>query len=112
MSSFNYQPDFVFEEALEYKTLVSEFESGIEQRRRKWSGPLRRWTLRFRNRVRADMEEVRDFFKNRYGAFEAFAWINPNDEAEYTVRFAEDSFKFSMKAHEVYDFDFEFVEVR
>jgi len=112
MSDFNYQPDFVFEETLEYKTLVSEFENGVEQRRRKWANPLRKWTLRFHNRTKADMEVVRDYFKNRYGAFMAFTWTNPNDAVEYTVRFSEDSFKYSMKAHEVYDFDFEFVEVK
>ncbi len=27
MSDFSYLPDFVFEETLEYKTLISEFEN-------------------------------------------------------------------------------------
>jgi phage-related protein len=112
MSDFTVLPDFVFEETVEYKTLVSEFESGIEQRRRKWENPLRKWRLRFTSRIKADMELVRDFFKVRYGAFGVFTWTNPNDAAEYTVRFAEDSFKYVMKAHEVYDFEFDFIEVK
>ena len=112
MSDFSYLPDFVFEETLEYKTLVSEFESGVEQRRRKWAAPLRKWRLRFSNRTKADMELVRNFFSAKYGAFMAFTWTNPNDGAEYTVRFSDDSFKFTMKAYEVYDFEFDFIEVK
>lgn len=112
MSDFTYLPDFLIDEAVEYKTLVSEFENGAEQRRRKWANPLSKWTLRFNNRTLSEMEEVRDFFKNKFGALMSFTWTNPNDSAEYTVRFAEDSFKFSRKAYGVYDFEFDFVEVK
>jgi len=112
MSEFTSLPDFVFEESLEYKTLISEFENGAEQRRRKWTSPLRKWRLRFNNRVKTDMQSVRDFFKSKYGAFMAFTWTNPNDSVEYSVRFVEDSFKFTMKAHEVYDFEFDLMEVK
>ncbi|MFH2137446.1 MAG: DUF2460 domain-containing protein [Candidatus Omnitrophota bacterium] len=112
MSDFAYLPDFVFEETLEYKTLVSEFENGAEQRRRKWAAPLRKWRLRFNIRIKADMQAVRDFFKSKYGSFTAFTWTNPNDSAEYSVRFVEDSFKYTMKAYEIYDFEFDFLEVK
>ena len=112
MSDFSYSPDFVFEETLEYKTLISEFESGAEQRRRKWAAPLRKWRLRFSNKTKADMLAVREFFKSKYGAFMAFTWTNLNDSVEYTVRFSDDSFKFMMKAHEIYDFEFDLIEVK
>lgn len=112
MSDFNYLPDFIFEESLEYKTMVSEFENGIEQRRRKWSKPQKKWLLRFSNKSKQDMQAVRDFFKSKYGAFYPFVWENPNDGIAYTVRFDKDSFKFNLKAYEVYDFELEFIEVR
>jgi len=112
MSDFNMLPDFVFEETQEYKTLVSEFENGVEQRRRKWANPVGKWTLRFKNRIKVDMETVRDFFKSKYGSFMTFTWTNPNDSLEYNVRFVEDSFKSSIKAYGVYDFEFEFIEVK
>jgi phage-related protein len=112
MSDFTYLPDFLIDEAVEYKTLVSEFENGAEQRRRKWQNPLSKWTLRFNNRTSAEMATVRDFFKNKFGAFMSFTWTNPNDSVEYTVRFVEDSFQFSRKAYGVYDFEFEFIEVK
>ncbi|MFA4905039.1 MAG: DUF2460 domain-containing protein [Candidatus Margulisiibacteriota bacterium] len=112
MSDFNWLPDFVFEETLEYKTMISEFENGSEQRRRKWSNPNKKWQLRFTNKTKQEMEAIRDFFKSRYGAFLPFVWDNPNDGLAYTVRFDNDSFKFQLKAFEVYDFEFEFTEVR
>lgn len=112
MSEFTYLPDFVIDEAVEYKTLVSEFENGAEQRRRKWLNPLSKWTIRFNNRTYAEMTQVRDFFKNKFGAFMSFTWTNPNDSVEYAVRFVEDSFQFSRKAYGVYGFEFEFIEVK
>lgn len=112
MSEFSYLPDSVIDEAVEYKTLISEFENGAEQRRRKRLNPLAKWTLRFSNRTHPEMTEVRDFFKSKFGAFMAFTWTNPNDSVEYTVRFIEDSFQFSRKAYGVYDFECEFIEVK
>ena len=112
MSDFNYTPDFTVDEAVQYKTLVSEFENGVEQRRRKWENPLRKWTLRFKHRTLADMNNVRDFFMSKYGALTAFTWTNPNDSVENTVRFVEDSFKFVLRAYQIYDFELDFIEVK
>lgn len=112
MSDFNYNPDFVVDETVQYKTLISEFENGVEQRRRKWANPLRKWTLRFQQRTKTEMENIRDFFMGKYGALTSFTWTNPNDSVEYTVRFVEDSFKFSLKAYQIYDFEFDFIEVK
>jgi phage-related protein len=112
MSDFNYTPDFTVDETVQYKTLVSEFENGAEQRRRKWANPLRKWTLRFRHRHLSEMNDIRNFFMGKCGAFGAFTWTNPNDSTEYTVRFAEDSFRFTLKAYRIYDFELDFVEVK
>lgn len=112
MSDFNFKPDFVIEETVEYKTLVSEFENGAQQRRRKWESPIRNWTLRFRTRTLPEMNAVRDFFISKYGSFAGFTWTNPNDSVEYTVRFSDDSFKFSMKSYQLYDFELNLQEVK
>jgi len=112
MSDFNYTPDFTVDEAVQYKTLVSEFENGVEQRRRKWANPLRKWTLRFRHRTLSEMNDIRDFFMGKYGALTSFTWTNPNDSVEYTVRFVEDSFKFVLRAYQIYDFELDFIEVK
>jgi phage-related protein len=68
--------------------------------------------LRFQHRTKTEMESVRDFFMGKYGALTSFTWTNPNDSVEYTVRFVEDSFKFVLKAYQVYDFEFDFIEVK
>jgi phage-related protein len=112
MSDFNYTPDFTVDETVQYKTLVSEFENGAEQRRRKWANPLRKWTLRFRHRHLSEMNDIRNFFMDKCGAFEVFTWTNPNDSTEYNVRFVEDSFRFTLKAYRIYDFELDFVEVK
>jgi len=68
MSDFAYAPDFAVEEQIEYKTLVSEFESGVEQRRQKWSAPLRTFKLVYRNRTAAEYSDVKTFFTAKLGA--------------------------------------------
>ena len=112
MSDFTFTPDFVVDENVQYKTLVSEFENGTEQRRRKWSTPLRKWSLRFHNRTQSELNAIKSFFISKYGSLRAFTWTNPNDGVEYVVRFVEDSFKFSLKAYHLYDLEFDLIEVR
>jgi phage-related protein len=58
------------------------------------------------------MEEVRDFFISKKGAFTSFTWENPNDSTEYTVRFLDDAFKQKRVAFNVFSFNFEILEVR
>lgn len=111
MSDFTWTPDFPIDEEVGYKTLVSNFENGVEQRRAVRSGSMRKFTLNFQNRIKSEMEAVRDFFVSKKGALTAFTWVNPNDSATYTVRYAEDSFKFSKHSPTAYDFSCEFLQV-
>lgn len=111
MSDFAYSPDFTLTEQVHFKTLVSQFENFTEQRRNVVANPRRLFTLRFKNRTKTEMENVRDFFISKKGEYSSFTWTNPNDETEYTVRFDEDSFQFDNKAYEVYDFEIKFIEV-
>ena len=112
MSDFTFKPDYAIEETVQFKTMVSEFENGTEQRRRKWANPLRRWSLKFRNRNTSDLNAIKNFFTSKFGAANQFTWTNPNDSVEYVVRFVEDSFKFTLKAYGVYDVEFDLMEVR
>ena len=110
MSDFTYTPDYVFEEEVNWKTQVSEFENGTEQRRRKWANSRRKFTLQYKKRSSTDLNNIKTFFNNKYGRFSSFTWTNPNDNVEYTVRFVEDSFKFSTESPSRYDFEFQFIE--
>jgi len=111
-SDFTTSPDYVFDESIQNRTLVSEFENGTEQRRNVWNAPRRKWRLVFRNRSTSDFETVRDFYIAQKGAYDSFTWTNPNDNVEYTVRFVEDTLQFSRSAYGIYSFDFEIVEVK
>ncbi len=112
MSDYTFTPDFVLEEEIEYKTLTTEFESGVEQRRKKWSSSRRSWRLQYRNRTKTEMENVKNFFINKSGSYSSFTWENPNDSTEYTVRFIDDDFNFILKAYQIYDFEVRLIEVK
>ncbi len=112
MSEFSLQPDFVLTESIRFNTLVSQFENGSEQRRQKWTTPLRSFTLKFTNRLGSEMQTVKDLFIAKFGKASSFTWTNPNDSVEYTVRFEDDSLQYDLKAFNVYDFEVKLVEVR
>jgi len=112
MADFTYSVDRVVTEEVIFNTLISEFENGYEQRRAKWSSPLRRFKLIARNRTQTEMENIRDFFLNKKGAYSSFTWENPNDSTEYTVRFEKDSLEIKRVAYQIYDISFNFMEVR
>ncbi len=112
MPDFTLTPDFAIEEEVKTKTLISEAENGVEQRRGKWAGPLRKWNLTYRNRLAADYQAVRDFFINKMGPLVSFTWVNPNDSAQYNVRFVDDSLKITRHDGPIYDFEFSIIQVK
>ncbi|MCK9555018.1 DUF2460 domain-containing protein [bacterium] len=112
MAVLNVIPDFVFEEKIEFETLITKFENGVEQRRSKQSIPLRKWTLQFHNRTTEELTTIRSFYVARKGSYESFTWVNPNDSVEYAVRFDSDSFVFVNKASGIYDCSFSLTEVK
>lgn len=113
MAAFNFTPSFIYIEELKFKTIVSEAESGKEQRRKKWTNPKREFTLKFDAIDDTTAKSIRDFFIARGGRFEAFTWLNPLDNVVYTVRFTDDKLpreaftpaflsKFGMKFLEIF----------
>ncbi len=111
-SDLTLKPDFVYEENIRFKTLVSEFENGYEQRRSKWAAPLRVFHLTYRNRSSSDLGTLKTLFTTKMGMATPFTWTNPNDSVEYSVRFQEDSFNFQNKAYGIYDVEFTLVQVK
>lgn len=112
MADFTYVPDYVVTETKEYKTVVSKFENGTEQRRAKWKDPIRMFKLQFKNRTQAEMEGIKTFFSGKEGALTPFSWENPIDSVEYTVRFKEDSLSVELVSYQIYNIAFDFVEVK
>lgn len=111
MADFEAIPDFQFVTEKKYDTLITQFENGVEQRRARRSNPIQEFTLQFRNRPQADLDEVVTLFDTSKGSLSAFTWLNPEDATEYTVRFKEDSFKKMLKHYGIFDFEFTLVTV-
>lgn len=112
MADFTLAPDFVFVTTPQYKTLVSEYENGVEQRRAKWATGLLRWKLQYNNRSSDDYNTVKAIFDSKKGAYSSFSWTNPVDNEDYTVRFAEDSLELNNISYGIYSFSFDLIQVK
>lgn len=84
---FTWVPEREPVERLIHKVLISEFESGKEQRRKK--APMKReFDLTF---IREDSvgEAIWNFYKNKEGPLQSFEWDHPTTEDTLTVRFRD-----------------------
>lgn len=76
---FNFTVDSPFEEDISYLTVVSESESGKEQRYQKWLRPKRNFRIRLRARNLTDTDLVWRFYTRHKGRFDTFLFQNPNE---------------------------------
>lgn len=76
---FAFQIDIPFEEQIEFLTIVSASESGLEQRFQKWQRPKRSFRLRLDARNATEMKDVWTFYQRHKGAFDSFLFQNPNE---------------------------------
>jgi hypothetical protein len=65
-------PQLPYSLEMEYRTVVSQFDSGNEQRRSKWSFPKYNVTLHYNALEATDVDTLWDFYQARKGSFEAF----------------------------------------
>ncbi len=93
MATFTAVPLYSYQRGINHRVLVTEFESGKEQR--KYLGVrARTWTLGFRNKVAA-IKAIEDFYNARGGNFEAFTWTPPGAITPISVRFEDGSLSVS-----------------
>jgi uncharacterized protein (TIGR02217 family) len=85
-------PQYTFVEESGYKTLVSQFENGVEQRRQKWSRSKKTFTLNYGVISRTAMGLLKTHFDSALGSALSFTFVNPLDSASYTCRYVEDTF--------------------
>lgn len=104
-------PDYVFDETPQYKTLISEFENGAEQRRAKRSGVTTEYRLIFKNRNSTDLGTITTLFSTKKGALTAFTWTHPISGSTLTVRFKDDSLTYSCPSYGLYNFEFTLITV-
>lgn len=92
MATFTATPLYSYQRGINHNVLVTEFESGKEQR--KYLGVrARTWTVGFRD-TPATIKAIEDFYNARKGSFEAFTWTPPGGSA-LSVRFEEGSLSVS-----------------
>lgn len=89
MEVFDFTPSFVWESARSYNVLISEFESGREQRRFKNRQP-REWQLTFRNKPDV-IRQIEWFFHKHKGPFKPFSWAPPGEDRHVKVRFKDET---------------------
>jgi hypothetical protein len=106
-NEFLLAPDFVFEETLQYKTLISQFENGAEQRRAKRSSAV----TEYKNRSATALGTVKTLFNNKMGALTSFTWTHPISAVTKTVRFKEDSLAYRYTTCGLYDFEFSLTDI-
>jgi len=111
MATFPLVPDYVFKEDLGVPVLVSTFEIGVEQRRRKASSTRRSFKLNFKNISQVDYETLMAFFVARNGPYENFDFYNENDEQTYTCRFQDNNISVDRVAFNRYDCTVTLIEV-
>jgi len=70
-------PKNPLEEIIQYKTLISEFESGDPQRKQKWTYPRRRYRLRYQYISKANARTLWQFFMARSGRYGEFNLFHP-----------------------------------
>jgi len=76
-----------------WRTLVTRFDDGSEQRRQKLSNKIMAFHIEFNAIGETTLNQIRAFFNQQKGAFDTFTFINPHDDQAYTVRFANDTFQ-------------------
>lgn len=65
-------PDFGIKTSEMWRTLITDFESGKEQRKKKWAFPKRKVNIPYNLIHESEIENVWDFYHDRSGAYEAF----------------------------------------
>lgn len=115
LPKFDFKYNNAWEDEIRFNTLVTQFESGKEQRRAKGL-PRRVFRLTFEKATTKndDAEQIYQFFVARKGRFEPFLWDYPRSDGtveEVTVRFDTDILNRQAFMQLMYSFGLTFIEV-
>lgn len=88
MEIFEFEPRYEYQTVSGYKVLISQFESGKEQRRYKRRLP-REWELSFIG-TPEEIEEIERFFCRHKGPAVTFLWAPEEEESAVCVRFKDE----------------------
>ncbi len=71
-------PSYSYTEEIEFRNLISQFENGAEQRRKKWSRGKHVFTLIYKALTQAELISLWDFYLTMNGSFESFWYKDLN----------------------------------
>ena len=106
-----WSPQFVYVDETNYRTLVTPFESGKEQRRKKWTTDRKRFRIVFNAIDKTTADAIKSLYNEKFGAYDTFSFTNPGDSTSYTVRFVEDSLRQEFITSTVCRLECELIEV-
>jgi uncharacterized protein (TIGR02217 family) len=104
-------PSFVFTKSTEFKTLISQFENGCEQRRAKWSKGKHHFVINYNTLSPTELGTLFTFYEARMGSQEAFTFVDPTTQTSYTCRFEDDNLSYDAFALNVRRVGIKLVEV-
>ena len=91
IEEFHWDVNVPFIEHENWSTLVTRYEDGKEQRRKKWSAPKHAYEITLRGRTNTISDQVWSFYYARSGAFDTFYFKNPNENPNTKVIGSGDS---------------------
>ena len=115
LAKFDFEYKNAWQDEINFKTLVTQFESGKEQRRSK-RPPKRRFVLEFdkTTNYNNDAQKMWEFFIDRKGKLEPFLfdYIKPDGTIEEVkVRFNTDALNRDVFLNKAYSYGLELIEV-
>ena len=115
LPKFTWKANRAYQDGIVFTTLISQFESGKEERRSKGL-PRRTFRLEFEKSMTTsnDAKEIWDFFVARKGRFEAFEWDYEHEDGTIEtvkVRFNTDTLTREVFMNIIYRFGLQFIEV-
>ena len=110
MATFSDSPSYIYEETVGHRTSIITMEDGGEQRN-SYGTPRRIFTLNFDRVTETIKDSIVAFYDARYGRYESFSWVNPNDNVTYTVRFVPESLEIEEIDYEMWNIKVQFIQV-
>ena len=101
---------FPYKEITEFNILETEMESGVVQKRKKWSRSKKKFQIKFNVNTKTEILAIRDYFVARDGSYDTFTFTEPLSSTAYTVRFVEDSFELTRDNYGSYSASIELIE--
>lgn len=77
--------DYGWKVKWEFKTDTSNTIGGYEQRRARWTYPIRSYTVTYNSKTLTNLNVLRQFFFDHQGSYDSFLFYDPNSRMTWTI---------------------------